>query len=147
MASSLASAPAPPALRPAKPTVPLASKGGSFSSGGLLHSVFSAPRIPPHPASCGSASHSPSPAAAEGAAHLLRDSRQHLLHRQDQLSGSGPTPAPPPQLCPRLVLSQPGADRQRLLCPLLSQRGFHQCQGGARVNGGLCVPSRLLSTA
>lgn len=55
--------------------------------------VFS-PRIPPHPASRGSPSHPPPPAAAEGAAHLLRDPRQHLLHRQDQLSGSGPIPTP-----------------------------------------------------
>lgn len=96
VASSLASAPAP-----AKPTVPLASRGGSFSSEGRLHLCVFSPRIPPHLASCGSPSHSPSPAAAERAAHLLRDSWQHLLHHQDQLSGSGPTPTPPPPALPQ----------------------------------------------
>lgn len=111
MTSSLASVPAPSASDQPSPTVPLAPRGRQFSEG-LLHLCVFSPRIPPHPASCGSPPHPPSPAAAERAAHLLRDSRQHLLHRQDQLSGSGPSPTPPPQLCPlSCYLSQRQSDK------------------------------------
>lgn len=99
----------PPVSPSPAPPAP-ASSGGSFLLRDSHPCVFS-PRIPPHPAPRGSPPHPPPPAAAERTAHLLRDSRQHLLHRQDQLSGSGPNP--PPSALPQAGLPQPEADQQK----------------------------------
>lgn len=52
-------------------------RGASSSPCPLLRSSV---RVPKHFAAGGSASHPPTPAPAEGAAHLLWDSRQHLFH-------------------------------------------------------------------
>lgn len=128
------------------PTLPLASKGSWFSSEGLLHLCVFSLRIPSHPASCGSPSHSPSPEAAERAANLLRDSWQHLLHRQDQLSGSGPRPTPLPTqssvplLC---YFSQRQTNKDQSVH--FSVREAFISDGGAQVNGGLPVCAQQAS--
>ena len=128
--------------------LPLASKGGWFSSKGLLHLCVFSLRIPPHPASGGSPSYPPSPEAAEGAAHLLRDSRQHLLHRQDQLSGSDPRPVPPPALSsvPVLCHFSQRQTKDRFVHFPVREAFISDRKVPKWMEACLCVPSRLLNT-
>ena len=130
------------------PVLPLASKGSWFFSKGLLHLCVFSPRIPPHPASSGSPSHPSSPEAAEGAAHLLRDSWQHLLHRQDQLSGSGPRPVPPPALSSVPVLcqfNQRQTNKDYFVHFPVREAFISDKKVPKWMEACLCVPSRLLS--